>query len=127
LFSNNKKKNQFFVFSRFKKKYKYKFSFKYVDYSSIRTSPARYFRNFLTNEFRRRWSVVSMTTAVLVRRSNGTLDAKLLDAGTPPPCYAEVLASGISNSALGQDLLHNNLLQVIHFYNFELYLKFDKY
>ena len=54
---------------------------------------------------------VSMTTVVLVRRSNGTLDSELLDAGTPPPSYAEVLASGISSSALDQDLLHNNPLQ----------------
>ena len=41
------------------------------------------------------------TISVLVRRSNGTLDSEFLDAGTPPPSYAEVLAS-ISNPAVDQ-------------------------
>lgn len=37
-------------------------------------------------------------TVVSVRRSNGTLDSEFLDAGTPPPSYADVIAcSSIPN------------------------------
>ena len=59
---------------------------------------------------------------VSVRRSNGTLNSEFLDAGTPPPSYAEVIAScSIQNlnhvitTSGGEDASGTNIYSAILF------------